>query len=67
MQTERVADMTIDDLKAFVTRIVNEKLRRSPKDDRTLEEVLAAMDRIRWTPPPGSRTTLEMLQEDRSA
>jgi len=67
MDTERVADMTLDDLKTLVTRIVNEKLRRSPKDDRTLEEVLAAMDRIRWTPPPGSRTTLEMLQEDRSA
>lgn len=67
MNTERVADMTIDDLKTFVTRIVNERLPHAPKDDRTLEEVLASMDRIRWTPPPGSRTTLEMIQEDRNA
>lgn len=67
MNTERVADMTIDDLKAFVTQVVDEKLQPAPKDDRTLEEVLASMDRIRWTPPPGSRTTLEMIQEDRNA
>ncbi|MBD1844187.1 hypothetical protein H6F89_12410 [Cyanobacteria bacterium FACHB-63] len=59
--------MTIDDLKAFVTQVVDEKLQPAPKDDRTLEEVLASMDRIRWTPPPGSRTTLEMIQEDRNA
>lgn len=59
--------MTIDDLKTFVVRIVDEKLQPAPKDDRTLEEVLASMDRIRWTPPPGSQTTLEMIQEDRNA
>ncbi|MBE9012679.1 hypothetical protein IQ250_20980 [Pseudanabaenaceae cyanobacterium LEGE 13415] len=59
--------MTIDDLKTFVVRIVDEKLHQSPKDDRTVEEVLASMDRIRWTPPPGSRTTLEMIREDRNA
>ncbi|GAP97543.1 hypothetical protein [Leptolyngbya sp. NIES-2104] len=67
MSTERVADMTIGELRRFVTQIVDEKLHDSPEDDRTLEEVLASMDRIRWTPPPGARTTLEMIQEDRNA
>lgn len=67
MNTERVADLTIEDLKTFVTRIVNEKMHPLPKDSRSLEEVLAPMDQIRWTSPPGSRTTLEMIQEDRNA
>jgi len=65
MNTERVADMTIDDLKTFVTRIVNEKLHPSPKDPRSLQEVLESIDRLIWTPPPGAKTTLELLREDR--
>lgn len=65
MRTQRVSDMTIEELKTFVTQIVDEKLHQVPKDDRTLEEVLAAMDQIRWTPPPHAKTTSEMIREDR--
>ncbi len=65
MSAQRVADMTIEELKTLITQIVGEQLYASPKDDRALEEVLAAMDRIRWTPPAGSKTTLEMIREDR--
>lgn len=65
MNTQRVADMTIDELKTLVTQIEDERLHSSSKDDRTLEEVLAAMDQIRWTPAAGSKTALEMIREDR--
>jgi hypothetical protein len=65
MNTERVADMTIDDLKIFVTRIVNERLYQLPKDSRSLQEVLDSIDRHIWTPPPGAKSTLELLREDR--
>lgn len=65
MSTQRVADMTIDELKRFVTRIVDEKLHRSPKDPRSLQEVLESIDSHLWTPPSGAKTTLELLREDR--
>jgi uncharacterized protein (DUF2267 family) len=65
MNTERVADMTIEDLKIFVTRIVNERLYQPPKDSRSLQEVLDSIDRHIWTPPLGAKSTLELLREDR--
>ena len=67
MTVERVADMTIDELKGIVSEIVNEKLKQYPRreDHRSLEEVLAAMDRLRWTPPSGAKSTLELLRENR--
>jgi hypothetical protein len=30
-----------------------------------LDDPLAAMDKIRWTPATGSKTTLEMIRKDR--
>jgi hypothetical protein len=40
---------------------------RRPKDPRSVEEILASIDRHRWTPPPGAKSSLEMLREDRDA
>ncbi|MEP0915910.1 hypothetical protein NC981_03700 [Leptolyngbya sp. DQ-M1] len=65
MNTKRVADMTIDDLKAFVTQVVEEKLQPAPRDPRSLQEILESIDRHMRTPPPGSKSTLELLREDR--
>ena len=68
MPDRRVAEMTLETLKAFVTEIVDEQLNRKQRlkqNARSVEEALAAMDRIRWTPPPDSPTTLELLREDR--
>lgn len=59
--------MTIDNLKALIAEVVDEQLRnwqQRQRDTRTVEEVLAAMDRLRWTPSSGSTTT-ELLREDR--
>lgn len=68
MTDRPVCEMTLETLKEFVTEIVDEQLKRRQhfkQDGRSVEEVLATMDRIRWTPPPGSPTTLELLREDR--
>ncbi len=65
MNTKRVADMTINDLKTFVTQVVDEKLQPAPKDPRSLQEVLESIDRHMWTPPLGAKSTLELLREDR--
>jgi hypothetical protein len=35
------------------------------KDTRSLEEVEASIRRNRWTPPPGAKSSLELLREDR--
>ena len=63
-----VTDMTVDDLKALIAEIVDARLQswqQRPRDTRSVDEILAAMDRLRWTPSPGSPTTTELLREDR--
>ncbi|MCC6973766.1 MAG: hypothetical protein IT322_07140, partial [Anaerolineae bacterium] len=34
-------------------------------DGLTWDEVRASVERHRWTPPPGAKTSLELLREDR--
>lgn len=34
-------------------------------DNRTWEEVQESIDRNMWTPPPGAKSSLELLREDR--
>lgn len=35
------------------------------EDHRTLEEVYKSIDENMWTPPPGAKSSLELLREDR--
>ena len=68
MGTPKITDMTVDDIKALITEVVDERLAnhwQQSKDNRSVDEVLTAMDRLRWTPPSGSLTTTELLREDR--
>ena len=73
MVTPKITKMTIDDIRALITEVVDERLRdwwqqsrdTRPRDIRHLDEVLSAMDRLRWTPPPTSPTTTELLREER--
>lgn len=68
MAAPKITDMTVDDLKALIAEVVDERLhswQQRPKDTRSVQEILAAMDRLRWTPPPSSPTTTELLGEDR--
>jgi hypothetical protein len=69
---QRVADMTVEELQGLIAEVVDRRLSHSqqpetPKETRSVQEILAAMDSLRWTPPPGSPTTLEMLREDRDS
>ncbi|MCB9453295.1 MAG: hypothetical protein H6672_17835 [Anaerolineaceae bacterium] len=65
MAVKRVADMTLDELNA----LIDERLRQilKPQDNRSIEEVLDSIDRNMWTPPPGTKSSLELLREDRDA
>lgn len=72
MGDKQVADLTVEELKAMIAQVVDERLRQEqqqqrPKDTRSVQEVLAAMDRIGWTPPAGSPSVVEMLREDRDS
>lgn len=67
MATQRVADMTIDELKTLIAREVEQHMAIWPRpyDPRTPQEILDSIDRNMWTPPPGTPSTLAMLREDR--
>ncbi len=67
METKRVTDMTVDELKALIVEIVDERLRNKEQrsEKRPLQEIFDSIDRHRWTPPPGAKSSLELLREDR--
>lgn len=71
MAAERVGDMTLDELTQIIEQVVDRRLRlqpmRRPKDPRSVEEILASIDRHMWTPPPGAKSSLEMIRESRDA
>ncbi len=67
MATQRVTDMTVEELKALIAREVERHVIAGPRpyDPRAPQEILRSIQRNRWTPPPGTPSTLEMLREDR--
>ncbi len=70
MTPQRVADMTLEELKATIAQVVDERMRQGvkserPKKKRSLQEIMDSIDRNMWTPPPGAPSTLELLREDR--
>ena len=73
-----IADMTMDELKKLVEETVDQRLTQllgvfeipdEPDDDESLTwaEIRASVDRHRWTPPPGAKSSLEFLREDRDS
>lgn len=71
-----LANLTIQELMALIDEAVDRRLKLTfgefelqdeddSDDQRSLEEVLASIDRNRWTPPPGAKSSLELLREDR--
>jgi hypothetical protein len=76
-----LADMTLDDLKRLILDLMTEQRLsilfgesdmdeseiniEDESDNRSLEEVLASVERNRWTPPAGSPTPTEMLRQSR--
>ncbi|MFB2893335.1 hypothetical protein ACE1CI_10520 [Aerosakkonemataceae cyanobacterium BLCC-F50] len=72
MGEKRVSDLTIEEFKALMTEIIDERLRqwRQPQtvvDKEALKKTFESIDRHRWTPPPGAKSTLEMIREDRDS
>jgi hypothetical protein len=69
MASERVADMTMGELRVMIRQEIDERLRirelLRPRDERTVAEINDSIRRHRWTPPPGARSNLELLREDR--
>jgi hypothetical protein len=65
MAVQRIVDMTLDDLKALIDQRIHEVFK--PQDNRTVEEILESIDRNMWTPPPGAKSSLELLREDRDS
>jgi hypothetical protein len=70
MTAERVGDMTVQELRQLIRQEVDQhlgirELLERPKDTRSVQEILESIDRHRWTPPPGSKSTGELLREDR--
>ena len=67
MSSERIGDMTVEELQAMIDAAIDRKLQGllGVPDPRSLEEVYESIDRNMWTPPPGSKSTLELLREDR--
>lgn len=68
METQTIGSMTLAELQALVSTLIDERLQAlgKPAKTRSLDEVFASVNRNRWTPPPGSPSTLELLREDRS-
>lgn len=75
-----IANMTLEELKQMIDETVERRLKQlvgefeideeelfpdEEIDTRTLEEVYDSIDRNMWTPPPGAKTSLELLREDR--
>ena len=67
MTVNNVADMSLDELRSFVSSIVEEQLRALPRSApaRSWDEVRRSIEENRWTPPPGAKSSLELLREDR--
>lgn len=73
-----IANMTLDELKQFVEETIDERLTRylgtfeiaddsDESEALTWDEIRALANRPRWTPPPGAKSALEMLREDRDS
>jgi hypothetical protein len=73
-----IANMTMDELKQFVEATIDERLTRmlgafelpdtdAADENLTWDEIREMVERHRWTPPPGAKTALEMLREDRDS
>lgn len=76
-----ITNMTLEELKHLIDQRVEERLSQifgefeiqeadflqDEPDERTLQEVFESIEKNRWTPPPGAKSSLELLREDRDS
>ena len=69
MTTQRIADMTLDELNKAIDEAIDRRLQflLKPQDKRTTSELLELLDQLRFTLPVGAKSSLELLREDRDA
>jgi hypothetical protein len=82
MAMTTISNMTLDELKKLIDESVENRLKQllgefeisdneffpdEPEDTRSVEEVLDSIDQNMWTPPPGAKSSLELLREDRDS
>ena len=68
MATERVGDMTLEELKALIRETVEEiQVMQKPSGRFSVEEIIERVRRHRPTLPPGSPSNQELLREDRDS
>jgi hypothetical protein len=70
MAVERVADMTLDELKALIDERIQQTFKPkevTSSESRSVEEILDAIDRNMWTPSLGAKSSLELPREDRDS
>ncbi len=67
MASERVGDMTLDELKTLIENTVDQRVRkfRTLGGKCSVQEVLDDIDKHLWTPPPGTPSVVELIREDR--
>ncbi len=77
-----IEKMTIEQLRRLIDERIDERLTDllgkfeideeelfadEEPDARTWEQVKQDIERDRWTPPPGAKSSLELLREDRES
>jgi len=67
-ENERIGNATWGELKHWINQLINHRIGEHwyvRKGDRPIGEVLKAMRKNVWTPPPGAMSSQELLREDR--
>ena len=69
MSSQPIGNMTHDELNQLIEDIIDRRLQGlvKPQKECSNAEILASIKKRRFTPPEGSKSTLEMLREDRDA
>lgn len=77
-----IANMTLEELQQLIDERIDERLTQllgkfemdeeelftdDEPDTRPWEQVKQDIERDRWTPPPGGKSSLELLREDRES
>ncbi len=66
MASERIADMTLQELRIFIERVLDERLEHENRSQRrSINEVLASMRENIIRPTANQPSTLQLLREDR--
>lgn len=66
-----IAELTVEELKALIAEVVDQRLQlwekpQSPKALRSAKDILERMDRIRLKSKPGEPTLSQMIIEERN-